>query len=125
MASAKPLTRPAARLVLALIVLGVAGWVGRSQWVKRQLILEENRAVDMQNQAQYAEATRAYEALLPKLHGAAAQRVGSSLAACYAAMAEDPAVPAGEVMDLYRKAYALDPAAVTNPAVLKRLKADP
>ncbi len=124
MSSAKSLTRPTVRLVLAVVILAVVGWVGRSQWVKRQLILEENRAVEMQNQAQYTQAAVAYEALRTKLQGDAAKRVTGNLAACYAAMAEDPALPAPEVFELYRKAYALDPAAVTNPAILKRLKGD-
>ena len=113
------------RLLLAIVVLAVAGWVGRSQWVKRQLILAENRAVEMQNQAQYAQAATAYAALLPKLTGDSARRVKGSLAACYAAMAEDPALAAPAVFELYRKAYGLDPGAVTNPAMLKRLKANP
>jgi hypothetical protein len=125
MSSAKSPARSAVRLVLAVVILAVAGWVGRGQWVKRQLILEENRAVEMQNQAQYAQAATAYAALLPKLTGDAAPRVKASLAACYAAMAEDPALAAPAVFELYRKAYSIDPAAVTNPAVLKRLKGGP
>ena len=124
MSSAKSLTRPTVRLVLAVAILAIAGWVGRNQWIKRQLIVEENRAVEMQNQTQYAQAATAYEALRPKLQGEAAQRLKANLAACYAAMAEDPALPAPAVFELYRKAYALDPAAVTNPAILKRLKGD-
>lgn len=125
MASAKGLTKPLVRLVLALAVLAVAGWVGRGQWVKRQLILEENRAVEMQNQAQYARAAPAYEALLPKLKGDPAQRVKANLAACYVALAEDPTLAAPAVFELYRKAYGSDPAAVTNPAILKRLGQGP
>jgi predicted negative regulator of RcsB-dependent stress response len=125
MSSSRSLTRPAARLVLAVVVLAVAGWVGRGQWVKRQFILAENRAVEMQNQAQYAQAAKAYEALRPQLRGDAARRVSTNLAACYAALAEDPALPAAAVLDLSRKAYGFDPAAVTNPAILKRLKATP
>ena len=125
MSSAKSPTRPTVRLLVAVAVLAAAGWVGRSQWIKRQLILEENRAVEMQNQAHYAQAATAYDALRPKLKGEAAQRVTANLAACYAAMAEDPALAAPAVFELYRKAYALDPAAVTNPAMLKRLKGNP
>jgi hypothetical protein len=125
MSSRKSLTRPAVRLVLAIAILAVVGWVGRSQWVKRQLILAENRAVEMQNQAQYAQAAKAYEALRPQLRGDAARRVTTNLAACYAALAEDPALPAAAVLELYRKAYGFDPAAVTNPAILKRLRASP
>jgi hypothetical protein len=125
MSSGKSLIRPTTRLVLAVVILAVAAWVGRGQWVKRQLILEENRGVEMQNQTLYAQAAMAYEALRPKLKGDAARRLTANLAACYAAMAEDPALPASDGLALYRKAYALDPAAVTNPAILKRLKGNP
>lgn len=125
MSSPRSLTQRAVRLVLAAAILAVAGWLGRSHWLKRQLILEENRAVEMQNQAQYAQAALVYEALRPRLQGEAAQRVKASLAACYAAMADDPALPATDVLELYRKAYGLDPAAVTNPAIMKRLKGGP
>jgi predicted negative regulator of RcsB-dependent stress response len=123
--AAKSLSRPTVRLVLAVFILAAAGWVGRSQWVKRQLIVAENRAVEMQNQAQYAQAAMAYEAIRPEVSGESAKRVTANLAACYAAMAEDPALPAPEVFELYRRAYGLDPAAVTNPAILKRLKGGP
>ena len=125
MAPRKSLTRPTVRLVLAVLVLAAAVWVGHRQWRQRQLILDENCAVELQNQAQYAQAVGAYGALLPKLQGEAAQRVKSNLAACYVGMSEDPSLTGTEVLELQRQAYELDPRAVTNPAILKRFEAGP
>jgi hypothetical protein len=115
---------PAIRIAVAVVALASAAWVGRVQWVRRQLILEENRAVELQNQAQYAQAVAAYEALLPRAKGEQAQRVRGNLARCYVGLSEEPARPWSEVLDLSRKAYRLDPEAVTNPAIRKRLQGD-
>lgn len=122
MAAPKGRIPPAVRIAVAVVALASAAWVGRAQWVRRQLILEENRAVELQNQGQYAQAATAYEALLARSKGEQAQRVSANLAGCYASLAEEPARPWAEALELYRKAYRLDPKAVTNPAILKRLQ---
>jgi len=122
MAEATRRIRPAVRITVAVVALACAAGVGRVQWVKRQLILDENRAVELQNQGQYAQAATAYEALLARSKGEQAQRVKVSLATCYVSLAEDPARAWAEALELYRKAYRLDPKAVTNPAILKRLQ---
>ncbi len=109
------------RVVIAAVVLCAAAWFGHAQWVRRRLILAENRAVELQNEGRYAEAVDAYQTLLPKVRGEAARRLRANLAACFAALAEDPARSGTEALDLYRKAYELDPGAVTNPAILKRI----
>jgi phage-related minor tail protein len=124
MATAARKPRPAVRIVFALVALACAAWLGRVQWVRRQLILEENRAVELQNQAQYAQAVAAYTALLPKVTAEQAQRIRGNLALCYVGMAEEPARPWDEVLELSRKAYELDSDAVTNSAIRKRLEAE-
>ena len=122
MAPAKNVLKPTVRIVLAIVILACTAWVARSYWIKRQLILAENQAVELQNQEQYAQAVTAYEALLPKTTGEQAQRLRRNAVLCYAAMAEAPSLNLSDSLELYRKAYALDPAAVTNPAILKRLQ---
>ncbi len=114
--------KPVLRLVLAVIILACTAWVARSYWVKRQLIVAENQAVELQNQQQYAQACAAYEALLPRTRGEQAQRLRHNAALCYAAMAEEPSLNLSDSLELYRKACSLDPATVSNPAILRRLE---
>ena len=119
------LLRPTVRLLIGAGILACTVWFARQQWHKRQLILQENQAVELQNQDQYAQAATLYEALLPRAQGEQAARLRGNLAVCYVAMAEDPAIPVKDGLELYRKAHALDPKAVTNPAILKRLSSGP
>lgn len=117
----KPL-RPLLRGLFGVGVLIVTAWLAHGWWQQRQLVLAENQAVELQNQSQYPQAAAAYEAILPRARGDQAQRLRHNAAACYVAMAEEPSLNRTESFELYRKAFDLDPSAITNAAVLERLQ---
>ncbi len=100
-------------VVLVLFFLG-AGLFIMYQLSKRQLILEENQAVDLFNAKSYDEAATAYAGLLPKLKGEDEERVRKLLAQCYKQQADNPTLTTEEQIALYRKALQYDETCIEN-----------
>lgn len=106
--------------VLCLLVFAVV--FGARQYRKRQLIQEENRAIELYDSGAYQDALDAYLALLPKHTGDASARVRALIAECYMSLAGDPELSGRDVATLLHKALEYDSACVTNPIHLKLIE---
>lgn len=112
----------AAKNIAALCLLVFAVVFGALQYRKRQLIQEENRAVELYNSGACQDALDAYLALLPKHTGAAAERVRALIAQCYTSLAADPELSGRDQATLLHKALEYDPNSVTDPIHLKLIE---
>lgn len=108
-------------LAMLLFVAGAA-WFVYTRLQVRQRVLRENEGVVLENNGQYQKAIDVYQSLYEEGSEESRERLAGRLAACYVALAEDPALSLTDSLPIYRKAYRYDPQSITNPQIQKLLE---
>ncbi|MFP4053376.1 MAG: hypothetical protein ACLFV7_05880 [Phycisphaerae bacterium] len=119
----KPIT------LVKIVVLGLAlvglGVFAHHQFSRRGQVDEYNRIVDLYNAQKYEQAAEGFAELLPRTEGEMRRQVRQDLLKTYLVLGDDPSRPTRESARWYRKAYRMDPNALSEQQIrTMRLYAD-
>lgn len=96
------------KAVLLIAMLG-AGYLFYLQMMQqREFIEQENAAIRLYNEGEYAKAAETLEELLPKVRGETRTRVTRQLADWYTSLSQDPALSLQKQAAYARKALQYD-----------------